>query len=609
MTPTEAHHPSLPSSQADAQLSSDRSIQERISHEQVALVYRLTPVPVLLGLAFVVIVAVLLWPVAPQGWVLIWGAAMAAVSWVRATETPRFESDAQSAQKTGYWLNRYKFWMVIYCFAWSVTIVVFGNFTSGKTFAVLLAGMLGIASVGVFTTFGVFSASLWFLCALLGPVIVWAALLGELEGIGIALAALVYAATLTFEARRSEARQTEMLRLRLENAAIAEERARALAVAEHSSQAKSRFLATVSHEMRTPLNGIMGMSQLLLADAPTPVAKDHANVVLKSARHLHRVISDLLDLSRLEFGRLTLEPAPFDPHEAMKEVADLLRPLATDRGLRLNILPAQEVGVGFIADAARVRQVLHNLIGNAIKFTEHGEVTASVELLAQGLRYTVSDSGEGIDPSLAEVIFQPFGPGSAGLHRSQSGAGLGLSISRQLARAMGGDLTHAPALAASGTTFSFTLAAARVAREALGPAAAPLAWPQLGGHVLVVDDNEVNALVARAMLQRLGLESTHARDGQEALDLMQRQHFHLVLMDCRMPRMDGWQATREWRRQERTGHLPIVGVTANVSLEDRANCLHCGMDSFLGKPFLMQELLAVVQPHVKVAKPPHNLPA
>ena len=609
MTPTEADHPSLTSAQAYTYPRSERSIQDRILHEQVALIYRLTPIPVLLGLAFVTVVAVLLWPVAPKAWVVSWVAVMVVVSLIRALESRRYESNAQSSQKTVGWLNRYKLWMVIYCFAWSATIVVFGGYTSGKTFAVLLAGMLGIASIGVFTTFGVFSVSTLFLGALLGPMVVWAALLGDLEGLGIAVAGVVYAATLTFEARRSEARQTEMLRLRLENAAIAEERAHALAVAEHSSRAKSRFLATVSHEMRTPLNGIMGMSQLLLADAPTPAAKDHADVVLKSARHLHRVISDLLDLSRLEFGRLTLETAPFDPHEVMREVVELLRPLATERGLHLSIAPPQSEGVWFSGDSARVRQVLHNLLGNAIKFTDHGVVTAAVELLDQGPRFKVTDTGEGIDPSLAEVIFQPFGLGSAGMHRSQSGAGLGLSISRQLARAMGGDLTHAPALAATGTTFSFTLAASRVAGEALSPAAAPLAWPQLSGRVLVVDDNEVNALVAQAMLERLGLESAHARDGQEALDLMQRQPFHVVLMDCRMPRMDGWQATRLWRQQEQHGRLPIVGVTANVSAEDRANCLQCGMDGFLGKPFLMQELLAVVQPYLKDAKPLHNLPA
>ena len=608
MTPNEVHHPVLPTAAVDPIAHGDRSIQDRIAHEQVALVYQLTPIPVWAGLGFVAVVTALLWPSAPQGWVTGWATLMLALSWVRATETSRFESDPLAPQRTAYWLDRYKCWMVVYCLAWSASIVVFGSYATSWTFALLLAGMLGVASVGVFTTFSVFSASLLFLATLLLPMVIWAAFQGGLEGLGIATAGILYAAALAFEARRSEARQSEMLRLRLENAAIADERAHALAVAEHSNRAKSRFLATVSHEMRTPLNGIMGMSQLLLADAASPAAHEHAEVVLKSAQHLHRVISDLLDLSRLESDRLTLESAPFDPHAALKEVLDLLLPLASERGLRLSLEPAQGEGTWFNADAARVRQVLHNLLGNAIKFTEQGEVCASVELLAQGLRYTVSDTGEGITPSLAELIYEPFGPGTTGTARRNSGAGLGLSISRQLARAMGGDLTHAPA-ASKGTTFTFTLVAPRVTSAALAKPAPPEAWPQMAGRVLVVDDNEVNALVARAMLQRLGLESTHASDGQQALELMQRHPFHVVLMDCRMPRMDGWQATRSWRQQESHTRLPIVGVTANVSAEDRAHCLQSGMDGFLGKPFLMHELVAVLQPHVTLAQPPHHLQA
>ena len=608
MTPNEVHHPALPIAAVDSIGHGEQSIQDRIAHEQVALVYQLTPIPVWAGLGFVAVVAALLWPAAPQGWVIGWAALMLALSWVRATETSRFRADVLVLQRTAYWLYRYKCWMVVYCLAWSASIVVFGRYATSWTFALLLAGMLGVASVGVFTTFSVFSASLWFLATLLLPMVIWAAFQGGLEGLGIASAGLLYAAALAFEARRSEAGQSEMLRLRLENAAIADERAHALAVAEHSNRAKSRFLATVSHEVRTPLNGIMGMSQLLLADAPSPAAREHAEVVLKSAQHLHRVISDLLDLSRMESGRLTLESAPFDPHATLKEVHDLLLPLAGERGLKLILQPAQgEVG-WYSADAARVRQVLHNLLGNAIKFTVQGEVCASVELQAQGLRYTVTDTGEGIAPSLAELIYEPFGSGITGTARRNPGAGLGLSISRQLARAMGGDLTHAPA-ATGGTTFTFTLAAPRVTHFSPATPAPPEAWPQMVGHVLVVDDNEVNALVAQAMLQRLGLESTRASDGQQALELMQRHPFHVVLMDCRMPRMDGWQATRSWRAQEGQTRLPIVGVTANVSSEDRAHCLQSGMDAFLGKPFLMHELVAVLQPHLPLAEPLHKLQA
>ena len=608
MKPNTAHHPPPPSPAADAPAPGQRSIQDRIAHEQVALVYRLTPVPVIAGLGFVGVVAALLWPTAPQHWVLSWAAAMLLLSAVRATETHRFESDPQAPQRTAYWLGRYKVLMVVYCLTWSASIVVFGKYASDLTFALLLAGMLGIASVGVFTIFSVLSASLLFLATLLLPMVAWAAVRGGLEGVGIAVAGVIYAAVLAFEARRSEARQTEMLRLRLENAAIAEERAQALALAEHSNQAKSRFLATVSHEMRTPLNGIMGMSQLLREEAPTAALKTRADVVLNSAQHLHRVISDLLDLSRLEFGRLTLAAAPFDPGLALKEVVDLLAPLAAERGLTLELQLEEGEGIWYHADAARVRQVLHNLLGNAIKFTEAGGVKASLELLAHGVRYTITDTGPGIDPSLAEAIFEPFGRGTTATDRQPAGAGLGLSISRQLARAMEGDICHAPAVP-GGTSFTFTMTAPKASRALPSADAVPAPWPRLDGRVLVVDDNEVNALVAQAMLERLGVETTHASDGQAALNLMQRQPFDLVLMDCRMPLLDGWQATRAWRQQEQHLRLPIVGVTANVSAEDRANCLQSGMDGFLGKPYLMHELVAVLQPHVKLAAPLHNAQA
>ena len=173
---------------------------------------------------------------------------------------------------------------------------------------------------------------------------------------------------------------------------------------------------------------------------------------------------------------------------------------------------------------------------------------------------------------------------------------------------MEGDVCHSPA-EPRGTSFTFTMTAPKASRALPSADAVPAPWPRLDGRVLVVDDNEVNALVAQAMLERLGVETTHASDGQAALNLMQRQPFDLVLMDCRMPLLDGWQATRAWRQQEQHLRLPIVGVTANVSSEDRANCLQSGMDGFLGKPYLMHELVAVLQPHVKLAAPLHNAQA
>ena len=570
-----------------------------MAHEQVALMYQLTPKPVWAALGFVAVVALLLWPTAPPTWLTLWVALMLTLSVLRATETHRFLADPQREQRTDFWCNRYLVLMTAYCLAWSAIVVVFARYASGLTFAMLLAGMLGIASVGVFTTFSVLRASVLFLLALLLPLIAWAALQGQAGGWGIAAAGLIYTAVLAIEARRGQARQAEMLRLRLENAAIAEERSQALALAEHSNSAKSRFLATVSHEMRTPLNGIMGMSELIYLEAPNAQLRARAAVVRQSAEHLHRVIGDLLDLSRLEFGRLTLQPAPFDPVRALREVTDLLAPLASERGVALQVaVPPVPLG-WFMGDAARVRQVLHNLLGNALKFTDQGQVTVALAVTPTGLSFEVQDTGVGIDASQAEAIFEPFEQVVSDTGLRGQGTGLGLTIARRLARSMGGDLVYRPA-APQGAVFTFTLDASPVARSTVTDAPEPTAsaTPALRGSVLIVDDNEVNGLVAQAMLQNLGVQARCVGDGRQALDVMSRERFDAVLMDCQMPVLDGWQATRHWRKREQGRRVPIIGVTANVSAEDRQRCLDSGMSGFLGKPFLMHELVAALRPHL-----------
>jgi CheY-like chemotaxis protein len=354
--------------------------------------------------------------------------------------------------------------------------------------------------------------------------------------------------------------------------------------------------------MRTPLNGIVGMSELLRDEAATDGQRHRADVILRSADHLHRVIGDLLDLSRLEFGRLRLEASPYDPLQALREVVELLAPLAAERGLHLRVLPPTgEPGLRR-GDASRVKQVLHNLLGNALKFTGQGDIEVVLEASPDDLRFMVRDRGPGVPHERRDSIFEPFEQGGEEQPAQRQGVGLGLTISRRLARAMAGDVrcTEPPSDWATGAQFEFTLRAEPV------PAAAALAEgsdavPHLRGRVLVVDDNEVNALVAQAMLARLGLETETAHDGHLALQTLQHNRFDAVLMDCRMPRLDGWQATRRWRSQELGRRLPIIGVTANVSAEDRRACLDAGMDAFLGKPYRIGELAAVLQRHLATA--------
>jgi CheY-like chemotaxis protein/anti-sigma regulatory factor (Ser/Thr protein kinase) len=348
--------------------------------------------------------------------------------------------------------------------------------------------------------------------------------------------------------------------------------------------------------VRTPLNGILGLGELLQRDLPGGEPRQRMDLLLQSARHLDRMIGDLLDLSRMEVDRLELQLAPFSPSQALHEVVELMRPQAQARGCSLHLLPDLEADALALGDVARVRQVLYNLLGNAIKLGAGQPVTLRCQRQGDRIRYEVEDGGGGIDPIWADRIFQAFERGPA--EHGTPGAGLGLAVCRQLARSMGGDIAHR-ARTGGGTCFGFDF----VAPAATAPPCAPEPAPQgLQGRVLVVDDNEVNALVARAMLERLGLKVDVARDGDAALARMLDTGFDAVLMDVQMPGTDGLEAPRLWRASERAQDrgraLPIVGLTANVSGEELRACLASGMDAVLAKPCSMDALARTLALHL-----------
>jgi two-component system, sensor histidine kinase len=582
----------------------DPAIAERIAYERIALVYQLTPLPAACSLIFLAIVSAVFWHAGVSTAALLaWVAAKAVILPLRVTETRRFGADPQREARHRYWAQRYIVLMVIDCLLWAAMLFIFGTSLEGVTLTLVVAGLVGVASIGVFTTFSVFRASVWFLVTLLGPMAAWFAWQGDPGAWGVAAGTLLYIGLLCFEAWRSEQRHIEMLRLRFEHGALADERHRALLLAEHGNRAKGRFLAAVSHEMRTPLNGIMGMSEIVRETATDPLTQQRAGVILKSAEHLKRVIGDLLDLSRIEQGKPDLQQAALDPRQAMLEVTDLLAPVAADKGLALHSHAGNDVPALVQGDAARIRQVLHNLVGNAIKFTKSGRVDVTLRPITGGLAFDVRDTGIGIAPERQQSVFDAFErvkmpttqPGGA----QPEGTGLGLTLARGLARAMGGDV-QCRSTPGEGSTFSFELLAPTL--QTAAPAPPPAALPKLAGRVLLVDDNEVNAMVAQAMLERMGVQVQRAGDGQDALQAMARKSFSAVLMDCRMPLLDGLEATRRWRRMETGTRLPIIGVTANVSEEDRHNCLEAGMDDFLPKPFQIGDLAAVLAPHLASAK-------
>ena len=388
----------------------------------------------------------------------------------------------------------------------------------------------------------------------------------------------------------------ELVRERTHQLRVAKDRA------EVANQAKSDFLARMSHELRTPLNAILGYAQILKMDNSLSSRQQGIlNTVHSSGEHLLTLIVDILDLSKIESGKVALHPTAVDPRELVGMLDDVMRIKAAEKGLNFLAVCEADVPAGLLMDDKRVRQVLLNLLSNAVKFTARGSVSLRVLRLeapagaladAVRIRFEVIDTGAGIRPEDLQRIFEPFE--QAGDARSRAaGTGLGLAISQQLVRLMGGELTLESTLG-EGSTFHFSLDMPVV----LEPVPGPVAMPSMAGYdgprcrILVVDDVPVNRQMLSALLQPLGFDVDEAGDGQEALDQWRTQHPDLILMDLVMPVMDGFEAIRRIRASETEGqHLPILALSANVGEADRAAAREAGADDFLAKPVQHNELL------------------
>ncbi len=422
--------------------------------------------------------------------------------------------------------------------------------------------------------------------------------------------------------RDSNAHLDEMVELRTAQFKIAQQVAKEKAKqAEQASKVKSEFLATMSHEIRTPLNGVIGMLELLRTTALDDEQQEFVTTAQTSAEILLALISDILDISRIEAGRFELEDSEFDLCELIEQVGRVLKPRAEAKGLcfSIEISPLYSQVVG---DAMRLRQILVNLGDNAIKYTDRGEVILRVERLAKvpdagdrdeqktWVRFTVKDSGIGIEPELQQKIFEPFTQVDSSFTRRFGGSGLGLAIVHRLVEMLGGEI-HVESMMGKGSVFTCEVPLIKSAvsesitvvhqsqsffNERCLPE--PNIKQRKDMYVLLVEDNPTNQLVASNTMEKLGYKYIDCVEtGLEALALIKTSPCDLVLMDCQLPEMDGYEVTRRIRQWEKENNLPpkpIIAMTANAMAGDRQRCLDAGMSDYIAKPVMMKSLQEVL---------------
>jgi signal transduction histidine kinase/DNA-binding response OmpR family regulator len=411
--------------------------------------------------------------------------------------------------------------------------------------------------------------------------------------VGIALTLLLSVTTLVFALiTMQQMRELEQRRRGLQQ--LAESLHVAQREAEAASQAKSAFLANMSHELRTPFQGVLGMLSLLRESGLNARQVDYVRTASESADHLLVILNDILDMSKLESGTLQLNPQPVDLRRLMADIESLMRPQAAAKGLAWHATVERGLPARVLADATRVRQVLFNLTSNALKFSDAGSVMLDAKQRGDQLTFSVADTGIGMDQAALDRLFQRFSQADQTPSRRHGGAGLGLEISRNLARLMGGDIevTSRPG---EGSTFVFRFPLVPAPADT---AAGPVPETQLATQrlqVLVAEDHPVNRKYLAALLDSLGHQVHFAEDGQEAVQAVRNHRYDAVLMDLHMPVLDGVAATQAIRALHGSaGAVPIIALTADAFTETRDRCLAAGMNGFLIKPVNVQELAAAL---------------
>jgi signal transduction histidine kinase/CheY-like chemotaxis protein len=597
------------------------ALAARITHARVRMLYGHMPVTAWTLGGFIIVIGGLIHftqPGPPTLPTLAWLTVGLVLAVTRALHAQSYFRSAK--RQAPFWQHSYYWLTLVFSLCWSALPWALPIRHDQQLATAIIGVMIGMAATGT----AQISSDRANVRAWTVPILVSSALYcantgGALGWFGF-ISIMGFLAILWLEADRAHRRISEMLRLRFESEELAQARAHALREAESLGAAKGRFLATMSHEMRTPLHGILGLSRMLRARLRAPEDLSQIGLLHNAGEHLLGVINDVLDFSRLRDHGLRLNARPVLLNELARHVCELSQVTAQDKGLVVMLQSSLPDDLWLQADPDRLRQVLTNLVGNAVKFTAQGHVVVRLGLdghvtAAPGdgvcrITFEVQDTGRGIPEAHVEKIFEAFHQVDARDDYQVGGTGLGLSISQQICMAMGGKL-RCESRVGIGATFSFTLSLPRASRPSEASADAGLQQDafseedgvlRLAGRVLVVEDNPVNALIAQATLESLGLEVAVAENGLRALEWLEAHEPDLVLMDFHMPEMGGIEATRRIRELElRLGWtpMPIVAMSAGDQIDDHRHCLEVGMNDYIGKPFVPRDMNRVLRRHLQ----------
>ena len=593
---------------SEASAPQDQAIEPQVRAAQAALIFRRARASNLFAPLVGALVCWILWNDIDHTALLGWFGALGLVMVWREGVHQGFVRDPVA--NTLRWARRYEYALWANGLVYGLIGTLLWPTHNLALAAIMLATIIGIAAVGVLVLTTQLRATLAFTVPVLVPAIVMQFAATTPNSVYSALGMSIFMVLIVVEGRGASEHTLAMLRLRVQMDHLALQRQQALDLAQRSSAVKGEFLATMSHEMRTPLHGILGITRLLQSAPPGQALHTRAHeldMIERTGEHLLALINDVLDHSKIEGGHLRLAPADFDLAALVGSVGDLTRVAAAEKGLGVTLALSLPSPCWVCGDASRLRQVLLNLTANAVKFTERGGLRVTVHRAPDGgTCFEVIDSGPGVAADQIEAIFEAFHQADASFGRRHGGTGLGLTIARELARTMGGDLVCAHHVAdgadgadAAGARFTLTLPLPDGTSASAPPRIVAPTGPNVRrARVLVAEDNPVNALVAQAMLLHSGLHVDLVVNGAQAVEHAAATRYDLILMDCQMPEIDGFEATRQIRRREHsagTPAVPIVALTANALASDRRRSLAAGMNDHLAKPFCADDLGALLQ--------------